>query len=256
MLKTSLFAASAVAAVILSAPDAQARSGDYPQGSYLEECRNVQVDPFWVQDPQVYAECPDNRGRWRSTALNYRGCRGDIVNDNGRLACRSGYDRPDWDDDDDHGRRGYRLPRGSWREYCVDGDVDGSVFSARCPDRYGRYRTESIDLRQCHGGPVGYARGDLFCEEGGPSYPRPPQRRGSITLYDYYDYRGSNVRIEGDRPNLDGLFNDRADSVQITGGVWQLCTDSHYRGSCVTIDGSQNLPSKVRGRVSSVRRLD
>lgn len=59
-------------------------NGWVPQGSYRSTCRHEDVDGGTLK-----AECRDNFGRWRYTELNnFRGCDGDIRNDNGQLRCR------------------------------------------------------------------------------------------------------------------------------------------------------------------------
>jgi hypothetical protein len=53
-------------------------------------------------------------------------------------------------------------------------------------------------------------------------------------------------------------FNDRASSVTIRGGSWQLCTDSYYRGQCATLR-SGDYPSLrnmgLANAVSSIREI-
>lgn len=77
-----------------------------PRGSYRSSCGDIHVD-----GSELEARCRDRDGDWRRTSLdNFRDCRGDIFNDNGRLRCRH-----DDDDDaygggggyDEHPRRGY-----------------------------------------------------------------------------------------------------------------------------------------------------
>ena len=45
------------------------------------------------------------------------------------------------------------------------------------------------------------------------------------------DHSISNLANEG--------FNDRASSVQVNNGTWQLCTDAYFRGRCVTLQRGQ-----------------
>ena len=53
-------------------------------------------------------------------------------------------------------------------------------------------------------------------------------------------------------------FNDRASSVTIRGGSWQLCSDSYYRGQCVTLQPGDYPSLGAMGldnAVSSLREI-
>ena len=60
-------------------------------------------------------------------------------------------------------------------------------------------------------------------------------------------------------PNLnDSGFNDKASSVNVRGGRWQLCDDAYFRGSCVTLGPGEYSSLRAMGmndKVSSVREL-
>ncbi len=57
--------------------------------------------------------------------------------------------------------------------------------------------------------------------------------RGSIDLYGQPEFRGRTMRLDRDAPTLEGSgFNDRASSVVVTEGVWQLCSDANFGGTC------------------------
>ena len=83
-MRASLWFVTAGLAVALVAPAAQAQPG----GSYLASCQNVQTSRG--HDPQINDTCKDMRGAWRFTTLRYRGCVGDIGNNNGQLVCQGG----------------------------------------------------------------------------------------------------------------------------------------------------------------------
>jgi CVNH domain len=62
------------------------RYGDngIPYGSYSQTCQNIRINGDSLQ-----ASCQKKNGKWRNTSLgNYRSCRGEIQNDNGKLRCR------------------------------------------------------------------------------------------------------------------------------------------------------------------------
>jgi hypothetical protein len=76
---------------------------------------------------------------------------------------------------------------------------------------------------------------------------------GTVVLYSDELFRGQSMTITGAVPSLGG-FNDRARSVRVTGGAWELCEDSDYR-KCRVVDRDwSNLSSiDMSRRVSSVR---
>lgn len=56
--------------------------------------------------------------------------------------------------------------------------------------------------------------------------------RGSIELYVEPGFAGRSLQLDADTPALDRNFNDRAASVVVTNGTWELCTDANFRGDC------------------------
>ena len=56
--------------------------GQLPSGSYQQSCRDARVS-----GSTLTASCRDDRGRWNYSSLNFRNCRSDIGNANGRLVC-------------------------------------------------------------------------------------------------------------------------------------------------------------------------
>ena len=80
-----------------------------------------------------------------------------------------------------------------------------------------------------------------------------------VTLYERENFGGRAFRAPDSVANLDEIgFNDRASSVEVRGGRWQLCDDAGFRGRCVTLEGGQYPSLRAMGldrRVSSVREL-
>ena len=57
--------------------------GRFPRGSYSRTCRDIRME-----GNSLRASCQKNNSRWRDTSLkNFGSCRGQIINDNGRLRC-------------------------------------------------------------------------------------------------------------------------------------------------------------------------
>lgn len=80
-----------------------------------------------------------------------------------------------------------------------------------------------------------------------------------LLLYEHDDFNGRSFTSHGRTDNLSDVgFNDRASSVVVRGGRWQLCTDAGYRGQCITLSPG-SYPSLgamgLNDSVSSVREL-
>jgi Beta/Gamma crystallin len=54
-----------------------------------------------------------------------------------------------------------------------------------------------------------------------------------VILFEHSDFRGRTLTLRGTAPNLDSIdFNDRASSARALSGVWEMCTDADFRGTC------------------------
>ncbi len=75
-----------------------------------------------------------------------------------------------------------------------------------------------------------------------------------LVLYDGSNFSGASFRVGGFIANLDGSFNDRAQSAIVYNGTWELCADANYQGGC-QVYGPGRYPNLggVSGRVSSLR---
>jgi hypothetical protein len=76
-----------------------------------------------------------------------------------------------------------------------------------------------------------------------------------VTLFDQDHMNGAAAPLQGDVPNLDTTqWNDRAVSMVITYGNWELCSDAFYRGDCRTFGpGQYNDLGGMTRKVSSLR---
>ena len=80
-----------------------------------------------------------------------------------------------------------------------------------------------------------------------------------IVLYENDNFNGQRYSANHSINDLGSVgFNDRASSVTIRGGSWQLCSDAYFRGQCVTL-GQGEYPSLgamgLNDRVSSLREI-
>ena len=66
-------------------------------------------------------------------------------------------------------------------------------------------------------------------------------------LYSDSGFSGEGLRIHGAEPDLARLrFNDRASSIVIQSGAWELCTDANFRGRCEIVDVSTDRLNAYR----------
>ena len=81
---------------------------------------------------------------------------------------------------------------------------------------------------------------------------------GEITLFERPDFQGRRLTIRGTMPNLAGTdFNDRAESIAVRDGVWEVCSDAHFNGQCVRLQPGEyrNLRGSLDRSISSVREV-
>jgi len=235
--------AVAVAAAALSGVEAQAQDqrwgggwGQIPSGSYQQSCRDARVNGSGP-NAMLSASCQDSRGRWSYSSIRFSQCRGDIANQNGRLACAwgggGGGGGPGW---------GGGLPNGTYQQSCRDARVNGNMLSASCQDNRGRWNYSSIRYRDCRYD-IRNDNGRLACEfggggGGGGGGPGWGGGRSELTLFSGPDYQGQPFATGSEITNLPRQYNDRALSLRIRGrGAWQVCADSNFRGRCQIFDG-------------------
>jgi hypothetical protein len=141
--------------------------------------------------------------------------------------------------------RSLRLPRSQTWEVCVDANYRNCrVVNSDWPelDRLGMDRKISSLRPWRQGGGVG-------------GFPPPGAGYGRLILFEDPFFRGRSYTLQGADANIGG--GQRVESVQISGGSWQLCDRPRYGGRCVTV--TDNLPdlsaTGLRGRVRSARPL-
>jgi len=120
-----------------------------PNGSYTQSCQEISI-----HGDDLEAHCQTADGNWHKTTLDdYQKCRGDIVNDNGKLRCVSGAVAPGV-------YRGGTFPAGvyppamgtSYTQTCKNIKSHGDELEARCKNNNGDWQNTSLhDYRKCHG---------------------------------------------------------------------------------------------------------
>lgn len=101
-----------------------------PPGSWRDSCRN-----WRVRGGSLSAECKDRYGSWSRTRVNFKKCRGGVVNDDGRLACGDDV-RP--------------VPGGTWQASCRNWRRVKDTLYAECRNRRGDWVRSSVNVRNCN----------------------------------------------------------------------------------------------------------
>lgn len=81
-------------------------------------------------------------------------------------------------------------------------------------------------------------------------------RLGSVVLYADSDFRGEGISVNGAIPDLSRMrFNDRASSIVIHSGAWEVCVDANFRGRCEVIHASTTRlgTHRLNDNISSLR---
>ncbi|HEX6945302.1 MAG TPA: beta/gamma crystallin-related protein, partial [Casimicrobiaceae bacterium] len=80
-----------------------------------------------------------------------------------------------------------------------------------------------------------------------------------IVLYQNENFSGARHAASSAETDLARVgFNDRASSVTIRGGSWQLCTDAYFRGQCTTLAAGDYPSLAAMGlgnQISSIREV-
>ena len=129
--------------------------------------------------------------------------------------------------------------RGRW-QFCVHADYAGEciVLGVGRHAQAGRFNDAISSIR-----PV-YGKDDK---------PLPPT--GGVVLFEHSDFKGVELLLTAVTPNLVALnFNDKASSIEVLAGRWELCLDADFKGRCISMTpGRYNLEKALNDRISSVR---
>lgn len=84
-----------------------------------------------------------------------------------------------------------------------------------------------------------------------------PVVAGELTLYARADFLGRELTLRDAAPNLRALgFSDRAASMVVRSGRWELCVDAAFRGDCAVFGrGEYRKLERFAGAVSSAREV-
>ncbi len=131
-----------------------------PGGDYQQTCRDIRTNGNLLQ-----ARCQKRDGGWRTTSLDTRSCRSQVINDDGYLRCtqggggRPGYGRPPYGG----GGWGGGIPPGDYRQTCNNIRVSGQRLDASCQKADGSWRNTSLNNFQRCGDLISNVDGHLRC---------------------------------------------------------------------------------------------
>lgn len=77
-----------------------------------------------------------------------------------------------------------------------------------------------------------------------------------ITLYEHAEFAGAQVTLRGWTPDLSTTgFNDRASSLVVASGRWELCTEAEFKGTCAVFTRGEYplIEARLNDRISSAR---
>ena len=128
--------------------------------------------------------------------------------------------------------------------------LDGRVSSARVVDEREARRQQQYEQNQ-------YQQ-NQYQQDQYQQYPQQQhQQRGAIVLFPDADMRGEPLVLDRDTDNLVRQnFNDRAGSIVVNEGQWEVCSDADFRGRCEVIGPGQYARlNSLDNKISSLRRV-
>ncbi|MFT5533520.1 MAG: hypothetical protein ACI8WM_001416 [Burkholderiaceae bacterium] len=84
-------------------------------------------------------------------------------------------------------------------------------------------------------------------------------RAGEISLFDRSDFAGRVLDLRESEASLSRFgFNDRASSIVVRAGRWEVCSDDNFNGFCSVLERGdyRRLDPRLNEQVSSVREID
>ena len=127
--------------------------------------------------------------------------------------------------------------------------LDGRVSSARMVDEREARRQQQYDNQ--------YQR-PQYDQPQYPQYQQPQyQQRGAVLLFPEAGMRGEPLALDRNAEDLVRYnFNDRASSIVVNEGQWEVCSDSNFHGRCEVIGpGEYSRLNAMENQISSLRRV-
>jgi hypothetical protein len=150
------------------------------------------------------------------------------------------------------------IHRGTW-EVCSDAGYRGRCVTLR-PGRYPNLGAMGLDNRVSSARPVGSNHRPPPPPRPMPPPPPPPgpgygSGGSAVVMFDQYGLGGDRFRVDGPIDNLDRTqWNDRARSMIVRRGRWQVCSDAFFRNNCQVFGpGRYDNLGGLSGNASSIR---
>lgn len=83
-------------------------------------------------------------------------------------------------------------------------------------------------------------------------------RAGEIALFEQPNFGGRAVSLQSVTPSLSRFgFNDRASSIVVRAGRWEVCSDDNFSGFCAVLERGDypQLDGRLADRISSAREV-
>lgn len=154
-----ILAILAALTVVFAPPQAGLAQGA-PYGSYQQTCRDVRTN-----GDRLFARCQRVDGGWNDTSLDFRNCRGEVINDNGNLRCGGGGNdnRGGYYDNRGYGYGRGGLPPGDYKRTCRNMYMNGDRLSATCQRVDGSWNNTSLKRVQNCQSMIVNDNGNLRC---------------------------------------------------------------------------------------------
>lgn len=138
--------------------------------------------------------------------------------------------------------------RGGRWQLCADADFGGQCITLDA-GRYASLGAMGMNDKVSSLRPLGGALGGAL---GGRNLGGE-----AIVLYEHANFAGQTLSAGRTVPNLASeSFNDKASSIVVNSGQWQVCSEADFKGNCVTLDPGRYASLSTMGlndKVSSLR---
>ena len=151
-------------------------------------------------------------------------------------------------------RAGSLVIRSGLWQVCTDANYQGRCVTLQ-PGEYRDLASMGFSGNISSARPIGYGPAGAP-GAGATPVPGPGGRGGpAVILFDDFQQAGRQFAVDGPVENLDRSgFNDRARSMIVNAGRWELCRDAYFRGTCeVYGPGRYNAIGDLSGELSSLR---
>ena len=135
---------------------------------------------------------------------------------------------------------------------------DDSYYRGKCvtlgPGEYRSLRSMDMNDKISSIREIGWGGGG---GGGGGGWGGGGDRDGDLVLYDRRGLGGNSKSFNDGKDNLAEVdYNDRAESVWVRRGRWELCTDARFQGYCQEFGpGRYDSLGRLGGQVSSLRQI-